>query len=67
MPHLALPALTAYLRSNGVEVIQRDLNVEIFDRILSSAHLRATLRRLRKEEKLVPLKGLNAPLQQANL
>ncbi|MBN1814483.1 MAG: radical SAM protein [Anaerolineae bacterium] len=67
MPHLALPALTAYLRSNGVEVVQRDLNVEIFDRILSSTYLRATLRRLRKEEKRVPLKGLDAPLQQANL
>jgi anaerobic magnesium-protoporphyrin IX monomethyl ester cyclase len=67
MPHLALPALTAYLRSNGVEVIQCDLNVEIFDRVLSSAYLRATLRRLRKEEKRVPLKGLDAPLQQANL
>jgi anaerobic magnesium-protoporphyrin IX monomethyl ester cyclase len=67
MPHLALPALTAYLRSNGVEVIQRDLNIEVFDRILSSSHLRATLRRLRKEEKRIPLKGLNGPLQQANL
>jgi anaerobic magnesium-protoporphyrin IX monomethyl ester cyclase len=67
MPHLALPALTAYLQSNGVEVIQRDLNIEVFDRILSSTHLRATLRRLRKEEKRVSLKGLNASLQQANL
>jgi anaerobic magnesium-protoporphyrin IX monomethyl ester cyclase len=67
MPHLALPSLTAYLRSNGVEVVQRDLNVEIFDRVLSSAHLRATLRRLRKEEKRVPVKGLDASLQQANL
>jgi len=67
MPHLALPALTAHLQANGVEVIQRDLNVEIFDRVLTSTHLRATLRRLRKEEKRVPLKGLNAALQQANL
>jgi anaerobic magnesium-protoporphyrin IX monomethyl ester cyclase len=67
MPHLALPSLTAYLRSNGVEVVQRDLNIEIFDRILSGAHLRATLRRLRKEEKRVPLKGLDASWQQANL
>lgn len=31
MPHLALPTLTAYLRQEGVEVIQRDLNVEVFD------------------------------------
>jgi anaerobic magnesium-protoporphyrin IX monomethyl ester cyclase len=27
MPHLALPALTGYLRSHGVQVIQRDLNL----------------------------------------
>ncbi len=31
MPHLALPTLTAYLRMRGVEVIQRDLNAEVFD------------------------------------
>jgi anaerobic magnesium-protoporphyrin IX monomethyl ester cyclase len=67
MPHLALPSLTAYLRSNGVEVIQRDLNVEVFERILSGTHLRTTLRRLRKEEKRVPLRGLPPALQQANL
>ena len=26
MPHLALPTLTAFLREEGIEVIQRDLN-----------------------------------------
>ncbi len=31
MPHLALPTLTAYLRQEGVAVLQRDLNVEVFD------------------------------------
>jgi anaerobic magnesium-protoporphyrin IX monomethyl ester cyclase len=34
MPHLALPTLTAYLRQEGVDVIQRDLNVEVFDTLL---------------------------------
>lgn len=34
MPHLALPTLTAYLRQAGVEVIQRDLNAEVFDVLL---------------------------------
>ena len=47
MPHLALPTLTAYLRQNGVEVIQRDLNVEVFDEILSRRYLTAALGRLR--------------------
>ena len=48
MPHLALPALTAYLRAGGVEVIQRDLNLEVFDRILTRAHLQRSLQRLRR-------------------
>ncbi len=39
MPHLALPTLTAYLRNHGVEVIQRDLNLEIFDQVLTQKHL----------------------------
>jgi hypothetical protein len=67
MPHLALPALAAYLRAHGIEVIQRDLNVEVFDQVLSGRHLRAVRRRLRKEEKRVALKGLDAAARQANL
>ena len=34
MPHLALPSLAAYLRTNGVEVTLDDLNAEVFDRRL---------------------------------
>ena len=48
MPHLALPTLAAYLRQNGVDVIQRDLNVEVFDEILSRRYLTAALARLRR-------------------
>ncbi|MEM7538776.1 MAG: radical SAM protein, partial [Chloroflexota bacterium] len=48
MPHLALPTLTAYLRENGVEVIQRDLNVEVFDEILTEEYLMGSVARLRK-------------------
>ncbi len=47
MPHLALPTLTAYLRGHGVEVIQRDLNLEIFDDILTHAHIRRVVTQLR--------------------
>jgi anaerobic magnesium-protoporphyrin IX monomethyl ester cyclase len=46
MPHLALPTLTAYLRRAGIEVIQRDLNAEVFDHILTQAHLAEVLDRL---------------------
>lgn len=49
MPHLALPTLTAYLRGHGVAVLQRDLNLEVFDTILSSGYIRGALERLDKE------------------
>lgn len=47
MPHLALPTLAAYLRAHGVEVIQRDLNVEFFDALLTRGALDDTMARLR--------------------
>jgi radical SAM superfamily enzyme YgiQ (UPF0313 family) len=46
MPHLALPSLAAYLRQAGIEVIQRDLNAEVFDHILTRENLDETLSRL---------------------
>lgn len=48
MPHLALPTLTAYLRAQGLEVIQRDLNLEVFDTVLTRTYLEHTLTRLRR-------------------
>jgi hypothetical protein len=52
MPHLALPTLTAYLRAHGVEVIQRDLNVEFFDALLTRSALDAAVARLREQRTL---------------
>ncbi len=49
MPHLALPVLTAHLRARGVEVIQRDLNLETYDALLSRATLEQALKRLRTQ------------------
>ncbi len=49
MPHLALPTLTAYLRAHGIEVIQRDLNVEFFDTLLTRGALDDTLARLHEQ------------------
>jgi anaerobic magnesium-protoporphyrin IX monomethyl ester cyclase len=48
MPHLALPTLTAYLRGHGVKVTQRDLNIEIFDAVLTRRHVERSLSRLRE-------------------
>lgn len=49
MPHLALPALSSYLRANGATVIQRDLNVETYNTILTRQHLEQTVARLRQD------------------
>ena len=47
MPHLALPTLTAYLRGQGIEVIQRDLNLEVFDEILTQNYLEKSIAKLK--------------------
>jgi anaerobic magnesium-protoporphyrin IX monomethyl ester cyclase len=49
MPHLALPTLTAYLRAHDVEVIQRDLNIEVFDAILTCDYLKQAVAHLRQD------------------
>lgn len=49
MPHLALPTLTAYLRMHNIEVIQRDLNAEVFDEILTRKYMKTALARLRND------------------
>ena len=65
MPHLALPSLAAYLRANGVEVLQRDLNAEVFDWILSGKHLRTVQRQLRREKQRLAHRDMPADLRQA--
>jgi radical SAM superfamily enzyme YgiQ (UPF0313 family) len=60
MPHLALPALSSFLRSRGVEVVQRDLNVEVFDHVLTKDYLTRTLTRLRQQGRRPPA-GSPAP------
>lgn len=47
MPHLALPTLTAWLRQEGIDVIQRDLNVEVFDYILTRSFVEESVERVR--------------------
>ena len=51
MPHMALPSLTAYLRGQGVEVIQRDLNIEIYDALLSRRNLGQVMRQLERQNR----------------
>jgi hypothetical protein len=49
MPYLAVPTLTAYLRGRGVEVQQRDLNVEVYDYLLTLQSVEDAITRLREE------------------
>jgi radical SAM superfamily enzyme YgiQ (UPF0313 family) len=48
MPHLALPSLAAHLRAHGVQVIQRDLNLETFERVLTQEYLTEAVNRVRE-------------------
>ena len=41
-PYLALPSLTAFLRQNGYEVVQKDINAEAYDRLLTEENLERT-------------------------
>jgi anaerobic magnesium-protoporphyrin IX monomethyl ester cyclase len=65
MPHLALPVLSGYLRSHGVQVIQRDLNLETYDAILRRAHLEQVIERLRTGFNKVYPRGLPGKFVQA--
>ena len=38
-PYLALPSLTSVLRQNGIDVVQKDINVEMYDHIFSREFL----------------------------
>ncbi|MFC1959254.1 B12-binding domain-containing radical SAM protein [Chloroflexota bacterium] len=49
MPHLALPTLTAYLRAHSIDVIQRDLNAEVFDEILTRRYIKQAVTHLRRD------------------
>jgi hypothetical protein len=54
-PYLAVPTLTGFLRSNGVEVLPIDANVEAFDALLDPAALGELRDRL--EARLAELDG----------
>jgi len=61
MPHLALPALSSFLRSHGIEVIQRDLNLEMFERVLTREYLEQSLARLREAGRRRAAPGASIP------
>jgi anaerobic magnesium-protoporphyrin IX monomethyl ester cyclase len=61
MPHLALPALSSFLRARGVEVIQRDLNIEVFAHILTRDYIEKAIGLLRQASRHPPAGQQAAP------
>lgn len=49
MPYLSLPSLTGYLRESGYSVFQKDLNIEIYSKILQRAYIANVVDRLDSE------------------
>jgi anaerobic magnesium-protoporphyrin IX monomethyl ester cyclase len=48
-PYLSLPSLHAYLKSNGVDVVQKDFNVEAYNLLLSEGYLKGLRERLQNQ------------------
>ena len=55
-PYLALPSLTAVLRQNGVEVVQKDINVEMYDHFFTREYLEFTRDRIANRKKELKVK-----------
>lgn len=67
MPHLALPSLAAFLREKGVEVLQRDLNIEAYNALLSRQHLYSILHQMHREVRNTSRKGNLSDREKARL
>ncbi|MFA5628642.1 MAG: PqqD family peptide modification chaperone [Dehalococcoidales bacterium] len=64
-PYLGLPSLTAYLKEHGVDVIQKDLNIEITNMLLSQKHLESVGKKLNGRFNLINSKNmLSAGIEQ---
>jgi len=60
-PYLSLPSLYAYLKEKGVDVIQKDFNLEAYDLMLSEGYLSRISERLINQFSIWELKGELAP------
>lgn len=55
-PYLALPSLTAVLRQNGIEVVQKDISVEAFDHYFTKEFIEFASDRIQARLKSLRLK-----------
>ncbi len=57
-PYLSLPSLSAYLKSNGIDVVQKDFSIESFDLLLSEGYLKGIKKRLEDKFKAIDSKDV---------
>ena len=48
-PYLSTPSLSAYLKSNGITVVQKDFNIEAYNLLLSERYLKDLAERLQNQ------------------
>ncbi len=60
-PYLSLPSLTGYLKSNGIDVIQKDFNIEAFDILMSKNFLLEIREQLEQRFKVLDSKDSLKP------
>lgn len=64
-PYLSLPTLTAVLRAAGHEVIQKDINVEMYDMMFGTSFLRYIQKRITRLTPLLRQARKNQPQNEA--
>src|SRR3989442_13723787 len=57
-PYLALPSLTAGLRQHGPEVVQKDVNIEMYDYFFSETFLIWVMARMCTQRRTLEATGL---------
>src|SRR5436853_5688155 len=58
-PYLALPSLTAVLRQNGHEVVQKDVNIEMYDHFFSDTFLIWVMARISQQRRGLQAKEMS--------
>lgn len=56
-PYLSLPTLTGFLRKYGVEVIQRDINIEFLETLMSWEKVQGIYSKIEDEVKIIEKRG----------
>ena len=57
LPHLALPCLTAVLNRAGHQVVQRDVNLELYDEILTADVINQSLDLIHEKRESILRRG----------